>query len=125
MMPLPISRGIFVVFALVFVMPIFAAQAPAQKAESAAKSTAPASRSAPPKIDSAQQHFDSAQTYQLAGDFEGAAKEYRRAIAIGLDHLGNLRAARHDYAGGEQLLQQALAADPDNPYPVVDPATTE
>jgi tetratricopeptide (TPR) repeat protein len=125
MMPLPISRGIFVVSALVFVTPIFAAQAPAKKAESAAKSTAPASRSAEPKTDTAQQHFDSAQTYQLAGDFEGAAREYRRAIAIGLDHLGNLRAARHDYAGGEQLLQQALAADPDNPDPAVDLAITE
>jgi len=125
MMPLPISRGIFVASALVFAMPTFAAQAPAKKAESAARSTAPASRSAAPKTDTAQQHFDSAQTYQLAGDFEGAAKEYRRAIAIGLDHLGNLRAARHDYAGGEQLLQQALAADSDNPDPAVDLAITE
>jgi tetratricopeptide (TPR) repeat protein len=106
-------------------MPAFAGQAPAKKAESAARSTAPASTSAKPKTDTAQQHFDSAQTYQLAGDFEGGAKEYRRAIAIGLDHLGNLRAARHDYAGGEQLLQQAVAADPDNPDPAVDLAITE
>ncbi len=125
MMPLPISRGIFVASALAFAMPALAAQAPAKKAESAARSTAPTSRSAAPKTDTAQQHFDSAQTYQLAGDFEGSAKEYRRAIAIGLDHLGNLRAARHDYAGGKQLLQQALAADPDSPDPAVDLAITE
>jgi tetratricopeptide (TPR) repeat protein len=125
MMPLPISRGIFVACALAFAVPTFAAQAPAKKAESAPKSTASASKSAPPTADAAQQHFNSAQTYQLAGDFEGAAKEYRRAIAIGLDHLGNLRAARHDYAGGEQLLQQALTADPDNPDPAVDLAITE
>jgi tetratricopeptide (TPR) repeat protein len=125
MMPLPISRGIFVASALAFAMPTFAAQSPVKKAESTARSTAPASRSAAPKTDTAQQHFDSAQTYQLAGDLDGGAKEYRRAIAIGLDHLGNLRAARHDYAGGEQLLQQALAADPDNPDPAVDLAITE
>ncbi|HET7892038.1 MAG TPA: tetratricopeptide repeat protein, partial [Candidatus Sulfotelmatobacter sp.] len=77
------------------------------------------------KTDAAQQHFDSAQTYQLAGDFENAAKEYRRAIAIGLDHMGNLRAARQDYRGAKQLLEQAMAADSDNPDPAVDLAVTE
>jgi len=125
MTPLLISRGIIVASALALAMPTVAAQAPAKKAESAARSTAPAARSAAPKADIAQQHFDSAQTYQLAGDLEGAAREYRRAIAIGLDHLGNLRAAQRDYAGGEQLLKQALAADPDNPDPAVDLAITE
>jgi tetratricopeptide (TPR) repeat protein len=125
MMPLPISRGIFVASALALSTHTFAAQAPAKNAEPTAKSAAPASGSAAPKTDISQQHFDSAQTYQLAGDLEGAAKEYRRAIAVGLDHLGNLRSARHDYAGAEQLLQQALAADPDNPDPAVDLAITE
>ena len=125
MMPLMISRGILVASALALAMPAFAAQAPARKAAPAAKSTTPAPKSAPAPADAAQQHFDSAQTYQVAGDFEGAAKEYRRAIAIGLDHLGNLRSARHDYAGAAQLLQQAIAMDPDNPDPVVDLAITE
>ena len=125
MMPLPISRGIFVACALAFAMSTCAAQSPAKTAESRAKSTRPAPRTAAPKTDAAQQHFDSAQTYQLAADFDGAAKEYRRAIAIGLDHLGNLRSARHDYAGAEQLLQQALRTDPDNPDPAVDLAITE
>jgi tetratricopeptide (TPR) repeat protein len=121
MIPLPIRREIFVACALAFAMPTFAAQSPAKKAQSVAKSTAPAA----PKTDTEQQHFDSAQTFQLAGDFEGAAKEYRRAIAIGLDHLGNLRSARHDYAEAVELLQQALATDPDNPDPGVDLAITE
>ena len=123
-MPLPISREIFVACALAFATATCAAQSPAKKAESAGRTAVPAS-SAAPKIDTAQQHFDSAQTYQLAADFEGAAKEYRRAIAIGLDHLGNLRNARRDYAGAEELLQQATATDPDNPDPVVDLAITE
>src|SRR5438445_6850755 len=95
MMPLPISRGIFVACALAFAMSTCAAQSPAKTAESGAKSTRTAPRTAAPKTDAAQQHFDSAQTYRLAADFDGAAKEYRRAIAIGLDHLGNLRSARH------------------------------
>jgi tetratricopeptide (TPR) repeat protein len=125
MMPLRISLGIFVACAFAFGLPTLAAQAPTRKAEPAARSTAAASKSEAPKTDTAQQHFDSAQTFQLAGDFEGAAKEYRRAIAIGLDHLGNLRAARQDYPGAEQLLQQALAADPDNPDSAVDLAITE
>ncbi len=124
-MLLKLSRGIFVACALALAMPTSVAQSPARKPESTAKSTAPTSKSAPNKADAAQQHFDSAQTFQLAGDFDGAAKEYRRAIAVGLDHLGNLRSARQDYADAKQLLQQALAADPDNPDPAVDLAITE
>src|SRR6202047_4566265 len=94
MMPLRISRGIFLAAALALAMPALAAQRPAKKKESAATSTARVPGSAAPKTDAAQQHFDSAQTYQLAGNFDSAAKEYRRAIAIGLDHLGNLCAVR-------------------------------
>jgi tetratricopeptide (TPR) repeat protein len=125
MTPLPISRGILVVSALACALSALAFQAPAKTAQSPATSTAPASRSATPKTDIAQQHFDSAQTYQLAGDFEGAAREYRQAVATALDHLGNLRSARHDYEGAKQLLEEALAADPDNPDPSVDLAITE
>ena len=124
-MPLLISRGIFLAAAFALAMSAFAVQKPAKAAESAVGRTSPASKSAASKNDTAQEHFDSAQTYQLAGDFESAAKEYRRAIAIGLDHLGNLRAARKDYPGAEQLLRQALAADPDSPDPAVDLAITE
>src|ERR1700732_3378039 len=125
MMPLRISRGIFLAAALALAMPALAAQRPAKKKESAATSTARVPGSAAPKTDAAQQHFDSAQTYQLAGNFDSAAKEYRRAIAIGLDHLGNLRAARQDYPAAEQLLQRAMAEDPDDPDPAVDLAITE
>src|SRR6267143_2699250 len=125
MMPLRISHGIFLAAAWALAISAFAAQKPAKGAKSAAKSTASAPKSAAPKTDTAKQHFDSAQTYQLAGDFDSAAKEYRRAIAIGLEHLGNLHAARQDYPGAEQLLQQAMAEDPDNPDPAVDLAITE
>jgi tetratricopeptide (TPR) repeat protein len=106
-------------------MPAFAAQSPAKGAKPDVGSTVSAAKSPAPKTDTAQQHFDSAQTYQIAGDFDNAAKEYRRAIATGLDHLGNLRAARQDYSGAEQLLQQAIAADPDDADPAVDLAISE
>lgn len=124
MMLLAIGRGILVAAGLAVAAPAFAAQAPAKRVDSAARSTARVHGSTVPKIDAAQQHFDSAQTFQLAGDFEHAAKEYRQAIAIGLDHLGNLQTASHDYAAAEHLLQQASAADPDNPDPAVDLAIT-
>jgi tetratricopeptide (TPR) repeat protein len=130
MMFLAINRGILLASAMALATPTFAAQSPAKKAPSNAKSGAQASRGAAPKTqavqgDPAQQHFDSAQTYQLAGDFDNAAKEYRRAIGIALDHLGNLRAARQDYARAGQLLEQAISADPDNPDLAVDLAITK
>jgi len=125
MMPLRINCGVCLGAALAIAMPAFAAQSAAKGAKRDASSALPAAKTAAPKTDTAQQHFDSAQTYQLAGDFDNAAKEYRRAIATGLDHLGNLRAARQDYAGAEQLLQQAMAADPDDADPAVDLAISE
>src|SRR5258706_16351238 len=115
MMMLPINGGILVGSALPCAVLAFAFQATAKKAQSPATSTAPSSKSATPKTDIAQQHFDSAQTYQLAGDFERAAREYRQAVATALDHLGNLRSAKHGYEGAKQLFQQALVANPDNP----------
>jgi tetratricopeptide (TPR) repeat protein len=129
MMPLPISRRILVAAALAVAMPAFC-QRPVKRATSSSKSTGPAprseaSKSVAPKTDAAQQHFDSAQTFQLAGDLDSAAKEYRRAIAVGLDHLGNLRAARHDYPGSKQFLQEAIAANPDDPDPALDLAIAE
>jgi tetratricopeptide (TPR) repeat protein len=125
MMPLRISRGTFLAAALAIAVSAVAAQGPAKKTKPAASNTAPSPTGAVSKTGAEQQHFDSAQTYQLAGDLDSAAKEYRKAIAIGLDHLGNLRAARQDYPGAEQLLQQAMSTDPDNPDPAVDLAITE
>lgn len=123
-MPLRITCRTLLSAALAVAMPAFAARTSADTAATA-RSASPASRGAAPKTDAAQQHFDSAQTYQLAGNFDSAATEYRRAITIALDHLGNLRAARQDYSAAEQLLQQAIAADPDDPDPAVDLAIAE
>src|ERR1041385_2300972 len=125
MIPLPLRYGILFGAALAFAVPRVGAQGPVQKSEARARNTASAPESASRKTDIAQQDFDSAQTYQLAGDLDSAANEYRKAIAAGLDHLGNLRAARQDYSGAEQLLQQALAANPNDTDARVDLAISE
>src|SRR5215470_17484948 len=121
MMPMPPSIRCAVLLAAgTMAIHAVAAQVPAKRPAPAVKRAEPAPKTASPKTDTAQPHFDSAQTYQLAGDFDRASKEYRRAIAIGLDHLGNLRAARQDYSGAKQLLGQAIAMNPDDQDPTVD-----
>ncbi|GAC1438971.1 MAG: hypothetical protein NVS1B11_35970 [Terriglobales bacterium] len=62
--------------------------------------------------DSPQQHFQSAQTFQIAGDFDKAAAEYREAITRSLQQLGNLRVSHKDYGGGADLLEKALKVLP-------------
>src|SRR5215470_2321033 len=59
-------------------------------------------------------HFDAAQTYQIAGDFERAASEYKRGISITLERLGNLKIATGDSAGGLETLHKATLTDPGN-----------
>jgi len=56
--------------------------------------------------------FQSAQTFQLAGDYDRAAAEYREAIALALEQLGNLRVSHQDYADGAGLLSQAVQISP-------------
>ncbi len=61
---------------------------------------------------SPQEHFQSAQTFQIAGDYEKAAAEYREAIARGLEQLGNLRISHEEYAAGTDLLAKAVQLAP-------------
>ena len=87
-MPLRISCGIFLAAALAIAIPALDAQTPAKAAQSATKSTALHFRSG-------AQNRHRATAFRVRADlstgrrFDNAAKEYRRAIAIGLDHLGN------------------------------------
>jgi tetratricopeptide (TPR) repeat protein len=59
-------------------------------------------------------HFEAAQTYQIAGDFERAASEYKRGISIALERLGNLKMATGDSAGGLETLRKATREDQGN-----------
>jgi tetratricopeptide (TPR) repeat protein len=73
-------------------------------------------QSAPVKQDSApvEAHFDAAQTFQIAGDLDRAAAEYRKGISVALDRLGNLKVSNGDYDAGLDLLSKAVSADPSN-----------
>jgi len=64
------------------------------------------------QADSPQEQFRSAQTFQIAGDYEKAAAEYREAIARGLDQLGNFQISHEEYAAGTDLLAKAAEIAP-------------
>jgi tetratricopeptide (TPR) repeat protein len=65
-------------------------------------------------LTSPETHFDAAQTYQIVGDFDRAASEYKRGISIALERLGNLKVATGDISGGLESLRKAIQTDPGN-----------
>jgi tetratricopeptide (TPR) repeat protein len=65
-------------------------------------------------------HFDAAETYQLAGDLNKAVAEYWQGISAALQHLGNLKVANGDAAGGLEMLRKATSADAKNTDAAVD-----
>ena len=73
----------------------------------------------------AEQHLRAAQTFQLAGDLEKAAAEYRSAISLGLQQIGNLRASRSETSAGLALLDQAVRIDPSNSAAKLDLAVAQ
>jgi len=77
-----------------------------------AAATQESTQNAAQQRDTAEQHFHSAQTFQLAGDYEKAAADYREAIARALQHLGNLRVSQGKYTEGIDLLETAAHIQP-------------
>jgi tetratricopeptide (TPR) repeat protein len=77
---------------------------------------ASAQKSAKPPVepDPVENHFQAAQTFQLAGDLPRAASEYRKAISIGLERLGNLRSSENKYPEAVGLLTDAAQIDASN-----------
>src|SRR5215470_4527216 len=73
-----------------------------------------------PPLLSPQQHFQAAQTFQIAGDLEGAGREYREAISGGLRQLGNLKLSRDDLKEGIALISEAVEFEPDDPEARID-----
>lgn len=67
-----------------------------------------------------EQHFDAAETFQLTGDLEKAAAEYRVGISVALQRLANLKLADGDTAGSIELLRRSVAADPKNVDAAID-----
>ena len=75
---------------------------------------------AAPPPERVETHFEAAETFQIAGDLEKAAAEYRKGISVALRQLGNLRISKDDFESGLKLLQDAVDADPSNTNAHVD-----
>jgi len=95
---------------LVWLMPLFCISWAFAPALASATQTAQGRND----LTSPETHFDAAQTYQIAGDFDRAASEYKRGISIALEQLGNLKVATGDSPGGLESLRKATQADPGN-----------
>lgn len=78
----------------------------------------PAKGMSPP--DPVEQHFQAAQTFQLAGDLPHASEEYRKAISVGLERLGNLRSSEKKYSEAIELLTKSFTLDPGNTDAAID-----
>jgi tetratricopeptide (TPR) repeat protein len=70
--------------------------------------------------DPVEKHFHAAQTFQLTGDLAQAADEYRAAISLGLQRLGNIRTSEGSYDKAVQLLNTATSIDPRNADAAID-----
>ena len=62
--------------------------------------------------DAVEKHFRAAQTFQVSGDFDKAATEYRQAIAGALDRISNIRIADGKYSEALELLERAQVSWP-------------
>ncbi len=84
----------------------------------------PASAQQPPQADAEpdpmEQHFHAAQTFQLAGNLTQAADDYRGAISLALQRLGNIRTSQGSYAEAAKLLTAAASIDPKNTDAAID-----
>ena len=65
--------------------------------------------------DAFQKHFDTARTFQIAGDREHAATEYKTFLAEALRRVARLRTRLGQYEQAEKLFQAALGVAPENP----------
>src|SRR5579859_2577718 len=59
------------------------------------------------QVDPVEEHFRAAQTFQVTGEFDRSAAEYRQTIATALDRLGDIRVATGRYEAGIELLKVA------------------
>jgi tetratricopeptide (TPR) repeat protein len=71
-------------------------------------------KGAPSPQERLQQHYDAARTYQLGGDQEHAAAEYRAFLAGALSSVARFRASTGDFVVAADLFEQASRFSPDN-----------
>jgi tetratricopeptide (TPR) repeat protein len=61
-----------------------------------------------------QQHYDAGRTFQLSGDQERAAAEYKTFLAEALRQIGNAWIQAHEFAKADMLFKAALTILPHN-----------
>jgi tetratricopeptide (TPR) repeat protein len=62
-----------------------------------------------------QQHYDAGRTFQLSGDQEHAAEEYRAFLAQALRQIGNARMQAQQFEAADKMFKAALTALPGSP----------
>jgi tetratricopeptide (TPR) repeat protein len=65
--------------------------------------------------DTFQKHFEAARTFQMEGDQERAATEYKAFLAEALRRVASLRAHLGEYEQAEKLFEAGLIVAPENP----------
>src|SRR6266480_7939391 len=75
------------------------------------------------KPDSLQQHFDAARTFEIGGDQEHAAAEYKAFLGEALRAVANVQVQVNQFDSAAKLFDEALGLNPDQPDLYLDYAT--
>jgi tetratricopeptide (TPR) repeat protein len=75
------------------------------------------------KPDSLQQHFDAARTFEIGGDQERAAAEYKVFLGEALRGIANAHVHAKQFGSATKLFDEALGLTPDQPDLCLDYAT--
>jgi tetratricopeptide (TPR) repeat protein len=97
-----------------FLVPVCGGQTSSAMPKSSAKQAKP---------DSLQQHFDAARTFEIGGDQERAAAEYKAFLGEALRGVANARAHANQFDSAAKLFDEALGLTPDQPDLCLDYAT--
>src|SRR5712671_1359926 len=75
------------------------------------------------KPDSLQRHFDAARTFEIGGDQEHAAAEYKAFLGEAWRGVANVQAQVSQFDAAAKLFDEALGLNPDQPDLYLDYAT--
>jgi len=98
----------------IFLVPVCDGQTSRAAQKSPARQTKP---------DSLQQHFDAARTFEIGGDQEHAAAEYKAFLGEALRAVANVQAQVNQFDSAAKLFDEALGLNPDQPDLYLDYAT--